>query len=176
LSVIVLLCALFALIPGGVAGAGEHFAPVEGRELIRACLDRLEAAVEFVHTRTLAGMNEGKDVFKLMREVELPPEPHVGPGFGQGSWGRGPVRLDLGVRRDDNDVYGSETSLRTGIVVKAGQGFRLRASYGEAFRAPSLGEPFFPFEWRPMPSRTSKLRFRPRPSPSSTSTMRRLCS
>ncbi|MFL6198423.1 MAG: TonB-dependent receptor plug domain-containing protein, partial [Thermoanaerobaculia bacterium] len=69
--------------------------------------------------------------------------------FGQGSWGRGPVRLDLGVRRDDNDVYGGETSLRTGIVVKAGANVRLRASYGEAFRAPSLGELFFPFSGNP---------------------------
>ncbi|HWM93584.1 MAG TPA: TonB-dependent receptor [Thermoanaerobaculia bacterium] len=69
--------------------------------------------------------------------------------FGQGSWGRGPIRLDLGVRRDDNDVYGTETSLRTGIVVKAGAGVRLRASYGEAFRAPSLGELFFPFSGNP---------------------------
>jgi len=69
--------------------------------------------------------------------------------FGQGSWGRGPVRLDLGVRRDDNDVYGGETSVRTGIVVKAGPNVRLRASYGEAFRAPSLGELFFPFSGNP---------------------------
>lgn len=69
--------------------------------------------------------------------------------FGQGSWGRGPVRLDLGVRRDDNDVYGSKTSLRTGIVVKAGPDVRLRASYGESFRAPSLGELFFPFSGNP---------------------------
>lgn len=69
--------------------------------------------------------------------------------FGQGSWGRGPVRLDLGLRRDDNDVYGSETSLRTGIVLEPGAGLRLRASYGEAFRAPSLGELFFPFSGNP---------------------------
>jgi vitamin B12 transporter len=64
--------------------------------------------------------------------------------FGQGSWGTGPVRLDLGLRRDDNDVYGGKTSLRAGTVVKLGEGTLLRASYGEAFRAPSLGELFFP--------------------------------
>jgi vitamin B12 transporter len=64
--------------------------------------------------------------------------------FGQGSWGAGPVRLDLGLRRDDNDVYGGKTSLRAGTVVKLGEGTLLRASYGEAFRAPSLGELFFP--------------------------------
>jgi vitamin B12 transporter len=69
--------------------------------------------------------------------------------FSQGSWGRGPVRLELGVRRDDNDVYGGETSLRSGVVFDAGGGVRLRASYGEAFRAPSLGELFYPFTGNP---------------------------
>ncbi len=69
--------------------------------------------------------------------------------FGQGSWGAGPVRLDLGLRRDDNSVYGGETSLRSGVVLDAGAGVRLRASYGEAFRAPSLGELYFPFSGNP---------------------------
>jgi vitamin B12 transporter len=69
--------------------------------------------------------------------------------FGQGSWGHGPVRLDLGARRDDNDVYGAKTSLRGGMVWEAGGGVRLRASYGESFRAPSLGELFFPFSGNP---------------------------
>ncbi|HEY3570562.1 MAG TPA: TonB-dependent receptor, partial [Thermoanaerobaculia bacterium] len=69
--------------------------------------------------------------------------------FGQGSWGHGPVRLDLGVRRDDNDVYGGKTSLRAGTVVALGRGTLLRASYGEAFRAPTLGELFFPGSGNP---------------------------
>ncbi|HYU32565.1 MAG TPA: TonB-dependent receptor [Thermoanaerobaculia bacterium] len=69
--------------------------------------------------------------------------------FGQASWGMGPLRLDAGLRRDDNDVYGAKTSLRAGAVVDLGGGFRARASYGEAFRAPSLGELFFPFFGNP---------------------------
>ncbi|HEY2295000.1 MAG TPA: TonB-dependent receptor [Thermoanaerobaculia bacterium] len=69
--------------------------------------------------------------------------------FGEGSWGRGPLRLDLGVRRDDNDVYGGKTSLRAGTVVTLASGTLLRASYGEAFRAPSLGELFFPGSGNP---------------------------
>jgi vitamin B12 transporter len=69
--------------------------------------------------------------------------------FGQASWGAGPVRLDVGLRRDDNDVYGAETSLRAGSVVDLGGGFRARASYGESFRAPSLGELYFPFYGNP---------------------------
>lgn len=66
-------------------------------------------------------------------------------GFGQASWGGGPVRLDLGARRDDNDVYGGQTSLRAGGVWRVAGGTRLRASYGQAFRAPNLGELYFPF-------------------------------
>jgi vitamin B12 transporter len=69
--------------------------------------------------------------------------------FGQASWGVGPLRLDAGLRRDDNDVYGAKTSLRAGAVVDLGGGFRVRGSYGEAFRAPSLGELYFPFYGNP---------------------------
>ncbi|HEX2225080.1 MAG TPA: TonB-dependent receptor [Thermoanaerobaculia bacterium] len=69
--------------------------------------------------------------------------------FGQGSYGLGRVRLEAGVRRDDNNVYGAETSLRGGLVVELSRSARLRASYGEAFRAPSLGELFFPGSGNP---------------------------
>ena len=69
--------------------------------------------------------------------------------FGQASYGRGPVHLDVGLRRDDNDVFGAETSLRTGGVFALAQGTRLRASYGESFRAPSLGDLFYPFFGNP---------------------------
>lgn len=63
-----------------------HFEPIAGWELIRACLDRLEAAVDFVHRETLAGMNAGKDIWTLMRDVRLPPELYVGEGYGKVSW------------------------------------------------------------------------------------------
>lgn len=63
-----------------------HFQPVVGAALIRTCLDRLEAAVEFVHRETLAGMNAGKDIWTLMREVRLPPELEVGEGYGKVTW------------------------------------------------------------------------------------------
>ena len=69
--------------------------------------------------------------------------------FGQTGWERGPLHVDLGSRRDENDVYGGETSLRTGVAVDLGRGTRVRASYGEAFRAPSLGELFFPGSGNP---------------------------
>lgn len=64
-----------------------HFEPIAGRELIRACLDRLEAAIEYIHTETLKGMNAGKDIWTLMRDVQLPEHLYVGQGYGKVSWG-----------------------------------------------------------------------------------------
>ena len=69
--------------------------------------------------------------------------------FAQASRGLGPLRLDVGARRDENDVYGGATSLRAGALWEVGGGVRLKAGYGESFRAPSLGELFFPGSGNP---------------------------
>ncbi len=63
-----------------------HFAPIEGAALICTCLDRLEQAVDHVHRRTLEGMNAGRDIWTLMREIDLPPELYVGQGYGEVRW------------------------------------------------------------------------------------------
>jgi vitamin B12 transporter len=70
-------------------------------------------------------------------------------GFAQLSFGRGPLRLDVGVRRDDHSSFGGATSFRGGAVVAVGQHTRLRASWGESFRAPSLGDLYYPFFGNP---------------------------
>ena len=64
--------------------------------------------------------------------------------FGQLFWDAGPVAFDLGLRRDDNDAFGAETTLRAAAAAPLGAGFRLRGSYAEGFRAPSLGDLYFP--------------------------------
>ncbi len=69
--------------------------------------------------------------------------------FSELSFNVGPLTLDLGARRDDNDAFGAETSLRAGIGLRLGDGWRLWANYGEAFRPPTLGELFFPFSGNP---------------------------
>ncbi len=69
--------------------------------------------------------------------------------FAQASRTLGPLTLDLGARRDENDAYGGETSFRMGALAALGGGLRLRGSYGESFRAPSLGELFFPGSGNP---------------------------
>jgi vitamin B12 transporter len=64
--------------------------------------------------------------------------------FAQGSWGRDAWRFDLGARRDEHDAFGGATSLKAGIVRALGAAARLRASYGESFRAPSLADLYYP--------------------------------
>ena len=63
-----------------------HGGPIEGTALIRNELERLRDAVLYVHDATVRGMNEGRDVHSLMREITLPPELEVGQGYGKVSW------------------------------------------------------------------------------------------
>ena len=69
--------------------------------------------------------------------------------FGQLFWAVGDFRLDLGVRRDDHDAFGATTHPRTGLAWRIGERHRLHAAYGEGFRAPSVGELYFPFSGNP---------------------------
>ncbi|MEO7794725.1 MAG: TonB-dependent receptor, partial [Thermoanaerobaculia bacterium] len=64
--------------------------------------------------------------------------------FGQVAWNRGPLRIDAGLRRDDNDVFGAETSAKAGVAWAISEAWRLRAYFGEAFRAPSLADLYYP--------------------------------
>lgn len=63
-----------------------HGQPIIGRETVRASLDKLHAAVSYVRDETLAGMNAGKDVHTLMREVVLPEHLKIGEFHGKVSW------------------------------------------------------------------------------------------
>jgi glyoxylase-like metal-dependent hydrolase (beta-lactamase superfamily II) len=64
---------------------GRHL-PIEGAELVDACLARLHDAVEYVHEQTLAGINAGVDIHAIMRAVQLPENLRVGQGYGKVSW------------------------------------------------------------------------------------------
>ncbi len=68
------------LLPG-------HFEPLRGRDAIHDLLDRTARAIRFVHDATVAGMNAGKDVWTLMREVKLPPELGISEQYGRVAWG-----------------------------------------------------------------------------------------
>jgi alkyl sulfatase BDS1-like metallo-beta-lactamase superfamily hydrolase len=63
-----------------------HFEPIAGADRINAELTRLRDAIQHIHDQTVAGMNAGKDVRTLMREITLPPECEVGQGYGKVAW------------------------------------------------------------------------------------------
>jgi alkyl sulfatase BDS1-like metallo-beta-lactamase superfamily hydrolase len=63
-----------------------HHGPVVGKKLIQGELNRLRDAVQYVHDETVRGMNAGKDVYALMREIALPAELELGQGYGKVSW------------------------------------------------------------------------------------------
>jgi vitamin B12 transporter len=70
------------------------------------------------------------------------------------------LELTAGARRDDYDTFGSATSPRLAAAWIMGSG-KLRAAFGESFRAPSVGELYFPFsgnkDLQPERSRSAEL-------------------
>ncbi|MCR5878542.1 MBL fold metallo-hydrolase [Phenylobacterium sp. J367] len=64
----------------------SHGVPIEGKAKIRETLTQYRDAIQYVHDATVAGMNQGKDVYTLMREIRLPPALEVGEGYGNLIW------------------------------------------------------------------------------------------
>ncbi len=63
-----------------------HFDPIDGAERIEAELVAMRDTMQWVHDRTVEGMNVGTDVHTLMREVTAPDGVDVGEGYGKTSW------------------------------------------------------------------------------------------
>lgn len=63
-----------------------HGEPVVGKERVRHELTRYRDALAWVHDATVAGMNAGKDVHTLMREIVLPEELALPQFFGRVDW------------------------------------------------------------------------------------------
>jgi vitamin B12 transporter len=64
--------------------------------------------------------------------------------FGELHLDSGPWAFDLGARRDDNDAFGSHLTGRAGLLRQVGDGLRLHAAWARGFRAPALGDLYFP--------------------------------
>ena len=64
----------------------SHGPAIVGKDNVKAQLTRMHDAIVYVHDAVLKGMNAGKDVHTLMREIKLPPELDVGEGYGKISW------------------------------------------------------------------------------------------
>lgn len=66
-----------------ITGHGE---PIRGADHIRASLDKMHAAVSYVKQAVIDGMNAGKTVHTVMREVRLPDELKIGEFHGNVRW------------------------------------------------------------------------------------------
>ena len=64
----------------------SHGPAIVGKANVKAQLTRMHDAIVYVHDAVLKGMNAGKDVHTLMREIKLPPALDVGEGYGKISW------------------------------------------------------------------------------------------
>ena len=65
----------------------SHFEPITDREVIRAGVRRTRDAVAYVDAAVIEGINDGKDVHTLMREIQLPAELALPEVHGKVSWG-----------------------------------------------------------------------------------------
>ena len=75
---------LLALEPEVVAPS--HLHPTRGKEVIAEGMTRTRDAVQYVHDEVVAGMNAGKSVYELMREIQLPPELDLVQNHGKVDW------------------------------------------------------------------------------------------
>src|SRR6185369_4685177 len=64
----------------------SHGRPINGSQEVARKLKRMRDAILYVHDETVKGMNAGKDVFTLMREIKLPPELAMGESYGKVNW------------------------------------------------------------------------------------------
>lgn len=64
----------------------SHGLPIVGKEKIVKRLTQYRDAIQYVHDAVVKGMNDGKDVFTLMRAIKLPVELDIGETYGKVSW------------------------------------------------------------------------------------------
>lgn len=65
----------------------SHHSAITGKENLKEAMTKIRDAVQYVHDETVAGMNAGKTMYQLMREIKLPPELELTQEHGMVSWG-----------------------------------------------------------------------------------------
>jgi alkyl sulfatase BDS1-like metallo-beta-lactamase superfamily hydrolase len=64
----------------------SHGAVISGSTEIATKVKMYRDAIRYVHDAVVLGMNDGKDVYTLMREIKLPEHLNVGEGYGKLTW------------------------------------------------------------------------------------------
>ncbi|ELT92469.1 hypothetical protein CAPTEDRAFT_188586 [Capitella teleta] len=65
----------------------SHFYPIMGKAFIRSITEKTRDAVAYVDEAVVDGMNDGKDVYQLMKEIQLPDDLKLNEVHGKVSWG-----------------------------------------------------------------------------------------
>lgn len=111
--------------PAGLAGDGDLWIAGGGE------WQEQEASTESVFS-TLDGVTQRTRAAFAQAHLQLP------------RW-----TFEAGLRHDDSDRFGGETSARLGAIAALGPSLRLHGSYGEAFRPPTLSDLFLPIFGNP---------------------------
>ena len=64
----------------------SHGQAIRGNSEVTQKLTRSRNAIQYVHDEVVKGMNAGKDVYTLMREIHLPDDLIVGESYGKLTW------------------------------------------------------------------------------------------
>jgi alkyl sulfatase BDS1-like metallo-beta-lactamase superfamily hydrolase len=144
----------------------SHGEPIRGRDEVKRRLTQYRDAIRFVHDATVAGMNAGRDVFTLMREIRLPPDLQIGESYGKLSWSvRGIYEGYVGwFDGNPSTMYGSPAEAYGDVVELAGgaDAVARRASdaidRGDATRALFLTDIALAADPRHVPSLDARLR------------------
>lgn len=64
----------------------SHGFPIQTNQEIIRRLTRYRDAIQYVHDEVVRGMNSGKDVYALMREIKLPAALDIGESYGKLTW------------------------------------------------------------------------------------------
>ncbi|HYB81750.1 MAG TPA: alkyl sulfatase dimerization domain-containing protein [Mycobacterium sp.] len=129
-----------------------HFDPIEGDDRIAAEVTAMRDAMTWVHDRTVEGMEAGKDVHTLMREVRVPEHIDIGEGYGKTSWNvRAIWEMYAGWfhHRSTTELYDIPPSVIAGDLVEAAgaqklvQAARARLAAGQPVEALHLVDVLF---------------------------------
>jgi alkyl sulfatase BDS1-like metallo-beta-lactamase superfamily hydrolase len=112
----------------------SHGVPIVGAANVQRVLKQYRDAILYVHDATVRGMNDGQDVFTLMKTIKLPPELYVGEGYGAISWSvRGIYEGYAGwFDEDPATMYAVSPKAAEAEVVRAGGGAGPVAARAEA--------------------------------------------
>ncbi|MFH1197117.1 MAG: alkyl sulfatase dimerization domain-containing protein [bacterium] len=63
-----------------------HGSPIVGAKVINETVGNFRDALQYIYDETIKGINEGKDVYTLMKEIKLPDNYNIGQYYGKTEW------------------------------------------------------------------------------------------